>query len=522
MRAWIGVAVLLVLVAAAVLLYPSSPLSGTGLVSYSQSGVTGTYFVPVVVDRTGPHMELWVDDVDGASNVLASPPKEGDCGSEADACKFDCVGMDCGVTIKVFDETSGVREVVYDCGDGKGERTPQTPTGGGSTTIYCDDVGNVEDDKDAVVKVEATDWVGNEMLTKYFQADEKDCTVYYYDKYNPGEQGGSCWKWLGLDYSSSNWAASKVIVTGRLSDGGGCQGKTLKLKGAAEGWSQEKDMGTVPCGGERSYTFDIPGRRVLKEQRATAPDCISYGMDWMEVRVPLDASSCNYGRDSVLLDDELSSTGELFIARDYYSEVYSPWKVMQNPSCGDKLVMWVGSELVKCDTASAGSVKTTKVTSWMHKPAAKSFSDYYLTPPVGNKPVAVFSETGTTTKISFDASASYDYYGSITTYSWDFGDKTTLGSGKTVDHTYAGIGTYNVILTVTDDKGNTGSSSFSLELAATSSKENAVRFTGCVSIIGGSSGVKHSEGEPVSYAVKDASTNKFCEGSVCADSAQVC
>lgn len=56
--------------------------------------------------------------------------------------------------------------------------------------------------------------------------------------------------------------------------------------------------------------------------------------------------------------------------------------------------------------------------------------------------------------IIFDASNSTDPDGTITNYEWDFGDGTT-GFGKVTTHSYANNGTYNVILTVTDDDGAT-------------------------------------------------------------------
>ena len=57
-------------------------------------------------------------------------------------------------------------------------------------------------------------------------------------------------------------------------------------------------------------------------------------------------------------------------------------------------------------------------------------------------------------EITFDGSKSYDPDGQIVGYTWDFGDGAT-GTGVKATHAYSAEGTYNVCLTVTDDKGAT-------------------------------------------------------------------
>ena len=56
--------------------------------------------------------------------------------------------------------------------------------------------------------------------------------------------------------------------------------------------------------------------------------------------------------------------------------------------------------------------------------------------------------------VTFYGSNSYDLDGNISTYSWDFGDGTTL-DGEIVEHIYFSTGTYTYTLTATDDDGNT-------------------------------------------------------------------
>ena len=54
--------------------------------------------------------------------------------------------------------------------------------------------------------------------------------------------------------------------------------------------------------------------------------------------------------------------------------------------------------------------------------------------------------------LTFDGSGSTDPDGTIASWAWTFGDGST-GAGQAVVHTYASAGTYNVTLTVTDDRG---------------------------------------------------------------------
>ena len=86
-------------------------------------------------------------------------------------------------------------------------------------------------------------------------------------------------------------------------------------------------------------------------------------------------------------------------------------------------------------------------------------------PHVNAPPIASFTTSVTNgtapLRVGFDATASTDRDGTVTSYAWDFGDGTT-GSGVTTSHVFSKPGTYAVHLTVTDERGASGFSAASV------------------------------------------------------------
>lgn len=80
-------------------------------------------------------------------------------------------------------------------------------------------------------------------------------------------------------------------------------------------------------------------------------------------------------------------------------------------------------------------------------------------------PTAAFTHTENFLDLSVDGTTSSDPDGTIAGYSWDFGDGTT-GTGVTASHRYATAGTYQVTLTVTDNRGGTAQSAMSVTVVA--------------------------------------------------------
>ena len=93
------------------------------------------------------------------------------------------------------------------------------------------------------------------------------------------------------------------------------------------------------------------------------------------------------------------------------------------------------------------------------------------TPTIGTAPITV----------SFEGSASADSDGSIATYLWTFGDGSTA-TGKTASHTYTDAGDYPATLTVTDDKGATGTTTVTIKAEATKALAGLNIETGEISV----------------------------------------
>jgi PKD repeat protein len=89
-------------------------------------------------------------------------------------------------------------------------------------------------------------------------------------------------------------------------------------------------------------------------------------------------------------------------------------------------------------------------------------------PPPNQPPVASFTYSCVNLACTFDATASTDADGSITSYAWAFGDGG-VGAGVQPGHSFPAAGTYGVTLQVTDNGGATGSVTQQVTVSAPSS-----------------------------------------------------
>ncbi|POM27130.1 Microbial collagenase precursor [Actinomadura rubteroloni] len=78
-------------------------------------------------------------------------------------------------------------------------------------------------------------------------------------------------------------------------------------------------------------------------------------------------------------------------------------------------------------------------------------------------PKAAFTTSCQARACTFDGGSSADTDGTVASYAWDFGDGKTA-TGESPQHTYADTGTYTVKLTVTDNDGDTGSTTKTVQV----------------------------------------------------------
>ena len=112
----------------------------------------------------------------------------------------------------------------------------------------------------------------------------------------------------------------------------------------------------------------------------------------------------------------------------------------------------VSAAVADFDGARSGTVEAVTATT---NAASARGVNWAITLPAKNlAPQADFSQDCAFLVCTFDASASLDPDGTVAGHQWDFGDGGSA-SGAGVSHTFAEEGTYSVLLTVTDDDGET-------------------------------------------------------------------
>lgn len=158
------------------------------------------------------------------------------------------------------------------------------------------------------------------------------------------------------------------------------------------------------------------------------------------VGIVADFTYVETGLSAAFTDTSVASTGET-IASWSWDFGDATTSSVQNPnhvygSGGNYTV-----ELTIVDTAGCMAIRTVNLD--VVDPCAAMNAEFTSAP-----------DAATDFAIDFNAAASTPSTGgTITTYSWDFGDTSPAGTGVNPTHTYSGAGTFTVTLTATDSNG---------------------------------------------------------------------
>jgi PKD repeat protein len=113
--------------------------------------------------------------------------------------------------------------------------------------------------------------------------------------------------------------------------------------------------------------------------------------------------------------------------------------------------------------------------------------------------------------LSYNGSGSTDPDGRITRYDWDFGDGTNT-SGIIADHTYLSAGTYTVTLTVTDERGVTGTNTAIATIYDATYSSLQISPTNDISITSYQGGFRYGKISQYGYDYRIIIENLFGEG----------
>ena len=219
------------------------------------------------------------------------------------------------------------------------------------------------------------------------------------------------------------------------------------IDGAISSYRWDFGDGTTARGQAVSHAYSSAGKytatlTVVDNEGAKSSDIVTVDVDAAagEASAAASANQTTANPGELVVFDGLASS-----ASGGFIESYD-WDFGDGSSAA--------GDIVEHEFGSPGTYTVTLTTTSDTGKTATDSVDVTIEP--NEAPTADVSANRTTQKveepISFDASGSSDPDGRITDYTWDLGDGTTA-TGPTVEHAYGSAGTYEVSLTLTDDKG---------------------------------------------------------------------
>lgn len=131
------------------------------------------------------------------------------------------------------------------------------------------------------------------------------------------------------------------------------------------------------------------------------------------------------------------------------------------------------------------------------------------------KPTADFTMSKDKLEVSLDASASKDSDGSISSYTWNFGDGTAPVqlTDPVTGHAYGEAGSYDITLTVTDDRGATSQTTQQVEVLANKAPSAKLEVSkDYLKIAADASASADSDGQIAAYAFDFGDGSAAVEG----------
>ncbi|WP_336921902.1 PKD domain-containing protein [Aquipuribacter sp. SD81] len=212
---------------------------------------------------------------------------------------------------------------------------------------------------------------------------------------------------------------------------------------------------TDPDGEVVAWRWTLPGGRVLDGRRVTAdlgPGTVQVGLTVTDDRGASASTSVQVSTDNAVPVARASVSCEgLLCTLDAAASSDADGQVVAwRWDTGDGTTL--DGEQVSHRYGSAGA-RTATLTVTDERGATGTTTVEVDTDNAA--PVADFSFACEALECRFDASASRDPDGTVTSYAWTFGDGATA-TGAVVEHSYAGPGGVEVTLTVSDDAGASG------------------------------------------------------------------
>lgn len=243
----------------------------------------------------------------------------------------------------------------------------------------------------------------------------------------------------------------------------------------------DPDWSTVPLsgGGTRTYRGRVP---TLYGQLSGVT-----GMAYANHRLYYTRSLQNkvfwrwFSPDSLIVGaQEFSIASSAFpVLRDVRNLFYADGRLWAGMTSNDLWSMPVADGVASggWTRSSGGGIDTNP--QW-------SSGTMFLGPLTNQPPTSAFTTSCSGQTCAFDGRDSTDPDGTVVGWSWDFGDGATA-TGSQPGHLYTAAGTYQVTLTVTDERGGTGSSTQPVVIEGTTSpvafRDSTGKVTNATSIV---------------------------------------